>query len=122
MFKFCFAYAIHKYRLLCFIFVIFKLSYNYKFDFSYVEWSLHEPYPGVFNFEDMADLEYFLQLIKDEGMYVLLRPGPYICAERDFVSCSSYDTFCKRNDNAIIPSVLGRISVLAVERGSEKTT
>jgi len=34
----------------------------------------------------MADLEYFLQLIKEEGMYVLLRPGPYICAERDFVS------------------------------------
>lgn len=53
---------------------------------SYVEWSLHEPYPGVYNFDDIADLEYFLQLVKDEGMYVLLRPGPYICAERDFVS------------------------------------
>lgn len=51
-----------------------------------MEWSLHEPYPGVYNFDDMADLEYFLQLVKDEGMYVLLRPGPYICAERDFVS------------------------------------
>ncbi|XP_025409472.1 beta-galactosidase-like [Sipha flava] len=51
---------------------------------TYVEWSLHEPHPGVYNFEDMADLEYFLQLIKEEGMYVLLRPGPYICAERDF--------------------------------------
>jgi len=51
-----------------------------------VEWSLHEPYPGVYNFDDIADLEYFLQLVKDEGMYLLLRPGPYICAERDFVS------------------------------------
>ncbi|XP_022180459.1 beta-galactosidase-like isoform X2 [Myzus persicae] len=32
----------------------------------------------------MADLEYFIKLIQDEGMYLLLRPGPYICAERDF--------------------------------------
>lgn len=54
--------------------------------FRYVEWSLHEPYPGVYNFEEMADIEYFLQLVQDEGMYVLFRPGPYICAERDFVS------------------------------------
>ncbi|XP_050426969.1 beta-galactosidase-like [Adelges cooleyi] len=51
---------------------------------TYVEWSLHEPYPGQYNFEDIADLEYFIQLIQDEGMYILLRPGPYICAERDF--------------------------------------
>lgn len=53
---------------------------------SYVEWSLHEPFPGVYNFEGIADLEYFIQLIKDEDMYLILRPGPYICAERDFVS------------------------------------
>ncbi|XP_025209007.1 beta-galactosidase-like [Melanaphis sacchari] len=51
---------------------------------TYVEWSLHEPFPGIYNFEGMADLEYFIKLIQDEGMYLLLRPGPYICAERDF--------------------------------------
>ncbi|XP_060880574.1 beta-galactosidase-like [Metopolophium dirhodum] len=51
---------------------------------TYVEWSLHEPYPGVYNFEDIANLEYFLKLVQDEGMYLLLRPGPYISAERDF--------------------------------------
>ncbi|XP_029345833.1 beta-galactosidase, partial [Acyrthosiphon pisum] len=51
---------------------------------TYVEWSLHEPYPGVYNFEDNADLEYFLKLVQDEGMYLLLRPGPFISAERDF--------------------------------------
>ncbi|XP_060842334.1 beta-galactosidase-like [Rhopalosiphum padi] len=50
---------------------------------TYVEWSLHEPYPGEYNFEDIADLEYFLKLVQDEGMYLLLRPGPYIGAERD---------------------------------------
>jgi len=51
---------------------------------TYVEWSLHEPFPGIYNFEEMADLEYFIKIIQDEGMYLLLRPGPYICAERDF--------------------------------------
>lgn len=56
------------------------------FFYSYVEWSLHEPFPGVYNFEGDANLEYFMKLIKDEGMYLILRPGPYICAERDFVS------------------------------------
>lgn len=51
---------------------------------TYVEWSLHEPLPGVYNFEGIADLEYFIELIKNENMYLILRPGPYICAERDF--------------------------------------
>ncbi|XP_025407480.1 beta-galactosidase isoform X2 [Sipha flava] len=51
---------------------------------TYVEWSLHEPFPGMYNFEGIADLEYFIKLIKDENMYIILRPGPYICAERDF--------------------------------------
>ncbi|KAF0703192.1 beta-galactosidase, partial [Aphis craccivora] len=50
----------------------------------YVEWSLHEPYPGQYNFEDIVDLEYFLRLVQDEGMYLLLRPGPFILSERDF--------------------------------------
>jgi len=68
--------------------IIIKQIYDYNkiWQCSYIEWSLHEPYPGVYNFDDIADLEYFLQLVKDEGMYLLLRPGPYICAERDFVS------------------------------------
>ncbi|XP_060865997.1 beta-galactosidase-like [Metopolophium dirhodum] len=51
---------------------------------TYVEWSLHEPFPGVYDFEGIADLEYFIELIKNENMYLILRPGPYICAERDF--------------------------------------
>lgn len=31
----------------------------------------------------MADLEYFIQAASEEDLYVILRPGPYICAERD---------------------------------------
>lgn len=51
----------------------------------YIEWSLHEPTPGVYNFDGDADLLHFLDLAQEIGLLVLLRPGPYICAERDLV-------------------------------------
>jgi len=57
--------------------------------FSYVEWSLHEPYSGVYNFEGQADIEHFLTISKQENMNVLIRPGPFISAERDFVSINT---------------------------------
>lgn len=51
----------------------------------YVEWSQHEPSPGHFEFSGELDLQYFIQLAQEEDLLVLLRPGPYICAERDMV-------------------------------------
>lgn len=53
---------------------------------SYVEWSLHNPKDGVYIWQGIADLERFIELAKQEDLLVILRPGPYICAERDFVS------------------------------------
>ncbi|KMQ85919.1 beta-galactosidase-like isoform x1 protein [Lasius niger] len=50
---------------------------------TYVEWSLHEPEPGQFNWVGDADLVEFLNIAQEEDLLVLLRPGPYICAERD---------------------------------------
>ncbi|VVC34719.1 Glycoside hydrolase superfamily,Beta-galactosidase 1-like,Glycoside hydrolase, family [Cinara cedri] len=51
---------------------------------NYVEWSMHEPYSGVYDFKGQADLEHFLNLAEQEKMLILLRPGPFISAERDF--------------------------------------
>jgi len=51
---------------------------------TYVFWNFHEPKPGVFDFEGDKDLRAFVQMIADEGMYCILRPGPYVCAEWDF--------------------------------------
>lgn len=51
----------------------------------YVEWSQHEPSPGHFEFSGELDLQYFIQLAQEEDLLILLRPGPYICAERDMV-------------------------------------
>ena len=51
----------------------------------YVPWNVHEPYPGQFVFDaGFSDLERFLRLADSLHFIVLLRPGPYICAEWDF--------------------------------------
>lgn len=53
---------------------------------TYVEWSLHNPKDGVYTWEGIADIEHFIRLASAEDLLVILRPGPYICAERDNVS------------------------------------
>jgi len=51
---------------------------------TYVFWNLHEPQPGKFDFTGNLDLAEYLRTAQSEGLYVLLRPGPYICTEWDF--------------------------------------
>lgn len=48
---------------------------------TYVPWNLHAPRPGEFRGDGGLDLSRFLDLAAAEGLHVLLRPGPYICAE-----------------------------------------
>ncbi|WP_033354938.1 glycoside hydrolase family 35 protein [Kitasatospora aureofaciens] len=48
---------------------------------TYVPWNLHAPRPGEFRLDGDLDLPRFLDLAAAEGLHVLLRPGPYICAE-----------------------------------------
>uniref|UniRef100_A0A672GZS0 Beta-galactosidase-like n=1 Tax=Salarias fasciatus TaxID=181472 RepID=A0A672GZS0_SALFA len=47
----------------------------------YVPWNYHETVQGVYNFTGDRDLERFLDLANQTGLLVILRPGPYICAE-----------------------------------------
>lgn len=47
----------------------------------YVPWNFHETVQGVQNFTGDRDLEHFLDLANQTGLLVILRPGPYICAE-----------------------------------------
>lgn len=49
----------------------------------YVPWNFHEPCEGAFSFEDGRDLGRYLALCGAMGLYVYLRPGPYICNEWD---------------------------------------
>ncbi|GAA2779837.1 beta-galactosidase [Kitasatospora sp. CM 4170] len=48
---------------------------------TYVPWNLHAPRPGELRLDGGLDLPRFLGLAAAEGLHVLLRPGPYICAE-----------------------------------------
>src|SRR3954447_11855642 len=49
----------------------------------YVDWSFHSPKPGVYDFNGIRDLDRFLDMAEQEGLYVIARPGPYINAEVD---------------------------------------
>ncbi|WP_406171158.1 beta-galactosidase [Streptomyces canus] len=50
---------------------------------TYLPWNLHEPEPGALVLEGFLDLPRWLRLAQEEGLHVLLRPGPFICAEWD---------------------------------------
>lgn len=51
---------------------------------TYVCWNLHEPKKGVFDFNGMLDIVRFIETAQKLGLYAIVRPGPYICAEWDF--------------------------------------
>ena len=47
----------------------------------YIFWNSHEQREGVFDFTGNNDIRAFVQLAQKEGMWVIVRPGPYVCAE-----------------------------------------
>lgn len=49
----------------------------------YIQWSLHNPKDGVYNWDGIANVEEVVKIAQEEGLYIILRPGPYICAEID---------------------------------------
>src|ERR1700679_1128015 len=51
---------------------------------TYVFWNVHEPQPGVYDFSGNNDVAEFIREAQQEGLYVILRPGPYVCAEWEF--------------------------------------
>jgi beta-galactosidase len=52
---------------------------------AYIFWNYHETKPGVFDFKTgNHDIAEFVRICQQEGMWVLFRPGPYVCAEWDF--------------------------------------
>jgi len=58
---------------------------------TYVFWNYHETNEGVFDFKtENRNLAEYLQIAKEEGMWVLLRPGPYVCAEWDLGGIPPY--------------------------------
>ena len=48
---------------------------------AYLFWNMHEPRPGQFDWSGQADAAEFCRIAQREGLWVILRPGPYACAE-----------------------------------------
>nr|KAF6465269.1 galactosidase beta 1 like 2 [Rousettus aegyptiacus] len=57
---------------------------------TYVPWNLHEPRRGAFDFSGNLDLEAFVLMAAEIGLWVILRPGPYICSEIDLGGLPSW--------------------------------
>lgn len=51
---------------------------------TYIAWNVHEPRKGTYDFSGRNDLVKFVKTAQELGLYVILRPSPYICAEWEF--------------------------------------
>jgi beta-galactosidase len=69
---------------------------------TYVFWNLHEPEPGHYDFTGQNDLEAFLKIAKEGGLYVVLRPGPYVCAEWEF---GGYPAWLLKDPTTVVRSL-----------------
>lgn len=57
---------------------------------TYIFWNLHEKQPGKFDFAGNLDIVEFAKIAKEEGLWLIVRPGPYICTEWDFGGIPSW--------------------------------
>ena len=75
---------------------------------TYVAWNMHEKRENVFDFSDNAALGAFLDTAAELGLYAIVRPGPYICAEWEFGGLPYWllknKEFCPRcDDSSFVP-------------------
>jgi beta-galactosidase len=89
---------------------------------TYVFWNVHEPKPGEFDFAGQNDLAGFIRAIEAEGLHVLLRAGPYSCAEWEFGGFPAWllkdpkmKTALRTNDDAFMVPVAKWMKRLAEE-------
>jgi beta-galactosidase len=68
---------------------------------TYVFWNWHEPKPGVYDFSGDHDVAEFVREAQQEGLYVILRPGPYSCAEWDF---GGFPAWLLKDPNMVVRS------------------
>lgn len=57
---------------------------------TYICWNLHEPRKGSFDFSGGLDFGRFLDIARELGLYAIVRPSPYICAEVDLGGLPSW--------------------------------
>ena len=95
----------------------------------YVFWNLHEETPGNYDFTGNKDIAAFCKLAQKHGMYVIVRPGPYVCAEwemgglpwwllkNDSVQLRTLDPFYMQHVGAFMHEVGKQLQDLQITRG-----
>lgn len=96
---------------------------------TYVCWNMHEPRKGQFDFSGILDIERFIKTAGELGLYAIVRPGPYICAEWDFGGFPAwlladsdmrlrcyYEPFLKHVRD-YFAGLLGRLAPLQITKG-----
>ncbi len=56
----------------------------------YYPWNFHSDRPGAYDFAELRDVDHLHDLIQDAGLWLIARPGPYICAEVDLGGLPAY--------------------------------
>ncbi len=68
---------------------------------TYVFWNVHEPHPGAYDFAGNNDVAEFIREAQQEGLYVILRPGPYVCAEWEW---GGFPAWLLKDHNIVVRS------------------
>jgi len=69
---------------------------------TYVFWNYHEVQPGVWDFRsESRDIAQFVRIAQEEGLWVIIRPGPYACAEWEF---GGYPWFLQKQEGLVVRS------------------
>lgn len=79
---------------------------------TYAFWNVHEPRPGVYDFTGQNDIAAFIRDAQAEGLNVILRPGPYVCAEWEL---GGYPAWLLKDRNLVLRSTDPKYTA-AVER------
>lgn len=95
----------------------------------YVFWNIHEQQEGRFDFTGNNDIRAFVKLAQKNGMYVIVRPGPYVCAEWEMgglpwwllkkrdIRLRQQDPYFMQRVQIFEQQVAGQLADLAVDKG-----
>ncbi|MFS2730007.1 beta-galactosidase [Bacteroides thetaiotaomicron] len=95
----------------------------------YIFWNIHEQEEGQFDFSGQNDIAAFCKLAQQHGMYVIVRPGPYVCAEWEMgglpwwllkkkdVKLRSLDTYYMERVGIFMNEVGKQLADLQISRG-----
>ncbi|MGW3357412.1 glycoside hydrolase family 35 protein [Streptomyces bungoensis] len=84
-------------------------AHGYNTVSIYVAWNYHSPAPGRYDFSGVRDLDLFLRTAAETGLYVILRPGPYINAEVDGGGFPGWLTVTKGSARTADPTYLAHV-------------